>query len=370
MNRILTLTTVWLAFFPGAAPAATVLFCPFDSLSGWSVRSVGATDAGVVRESESSQFVEVASRRGTVLLSRELPLAEVAGCRVEVGCLVASEGIVSGPQLSSTGKVHMAVEGPDGVSHYNARFTGSSEWHREGFSADVPKDARRVVLNLGLEACFGKARFDRLLVKNDKRGIHPLDLSATANAGHEQLGLGAFPSGTVEWQGIPFEIMNADDHDGNDCFRLRGVGHDDWPENTASPIPAGTGASAIYILHGALAGREVSETPSAIWSAWFTGGQDYGLSLFEGREIGAVGHGEDLDNWRVAWRGKTSDGKPVTFGVTKWIVYSDAPLVSLSCRAYNGAPPVVLAVTVVEEPPPRPSDEGDADETGEGWSSP
>jgi hypothetical protein len=32
------------------------------------------------------------------------------------------------------------------------------------------------------------------------------------------------------------------------------------------------------------------------------------------------------------------------------MIYEDTPIVSLSCRAYNGAPPVVLAVTVVEEP--------------------
>lgn len=159
--------------------------------------------------------------------------------------------------------------------------------------------------------------------------------------------------------------MNADEHDGNDCLRLRGLGHDDWPEGTASPIPVGTGATAIYILHGAVGGRQTSETPSAIWSAWLAGGQDYGLSVFEGREIGAIGQTEDAENWHVAWRGLTEDGRPVTFGVTKWTVYSDAPLVSLFCRAYSGAPPVVLAVTAVEEPPAPPADEREVDEMGE-----
>ena len=52
--------------------------------------------------------------------------------------------------------------------------------------------------------------------------------------------------------------------------------------------------------------------------------------------------------------------------MTKWIVYSDAPLVSLSCRAYSGAAPVVLAVTVVEEPPPPPPEEGEFDDMGMG----
>jgi hypothetical protein len=360
--------TTWRLAEGLSCPAATVLFSPFDSLAGWSVRSVGASEAGIVHRPNSMQAVELTSRGGTVFLTRELPLADVAGCRLTVNCLVESDAIVPGVQLSSTGKVHLAVESPEGLAHYSARFSGTSPLHREGFSADVPADARRVVLNLGLEACSGTARFGRLVVENDKRGIHPLDLSQTANAGHDQLGIEAFPSGTVEWEGIPFRIMNADDHDGSDCFRLRGIGHDDWPANTASPIPAGTCASAIYILHGALGGRETSETPSAIWSASFAGGQDNGLSLFEGREIGAIGRTEDAENWQVAWQSEAADGRPVTFGVTKWVVYSDAPLVGLSCRAYNGAPPVVLAITVVEEPPAPPQEEGQFDEMGEGFS--
>ena len=47
MNRIFLLTTLWLAFSPTAAHAATVLFCPFDSLAGYCARFTYAGDAGV-----------------------------------------------------------------------------------------------------------------------------------------------------------------------------------------------------------------------------------------------------------------------------------------------------------------------------------
>ena len=351
------------------ASGATVLFSAFDSLEGWSVRTVGAASAAIVERSGAARCVEVTSRRGTSLVTRELPLEAVRGCRVRVSCLVESEGIVRGPQLSSTGKLHLAVQTPRGIEHHNARFVGTSDWHREGFAADVPADAKRVVLNLGLEACFGRARFDRLIVRNDKRGVHPLSLSPAANAGHGQLGLTAFPKGTVEWEGLPFQIMDPARDDGNDCLRLAGVDHPDWPENTAAPIPVNTGATAIYVLHGALEGREKNETPCAICTAEFVGGGNSGLSIFEGREIGAIGRTGDLENWHVAWRRRDAAAKEVTFGVTKWTIYSDEPILSLSCQAYHGASPVILAVTAVEEPPaPKPEPEPEQyDEMGDPW---
>lgn len=349
------------------SPAATVLYCEFDSLRDWSVRTAGATGAKITPKEDDTHCLEVRSSRGTVLLSRELPIEAVRGCRVTVSCSVESDGIVRGPQLSSTAKLHLAVQTPQGVRHHSARFVGTADWHQEGFTADVPADAKRVLLNLGLESCFGRARFDRLTVGNDRRGTRPVDLGATANAEHGQLKLAAFPQGTIQWEeeAVPFRIIDAARHVGADCLRLKGVDHPDWPARTAAPIPVNCCASAIYILHGAPAGRESSDSPCVIWTANFAGGQDTGFSVFEGREIGTIGQQDDLENWRVAWRNDDPDGSPVTFGVTKWTIYSSSPILSLSCQAYQGAAPVVLAITVVEEPPAAEPETDAADAPGE-----
>ena len=351
------------------APGATVLFCPFDSLEGWSVRAAGATSTKIIDKPDRTRCVEISSSRGTVFVSRELPLVAVRGCRVSVGCMVQTEDIVPGPQLASTAKLHLAVQTPRGVEHHSARLGEAKPWHREGFTADVPEDAERVVLNLGMEASSGRVFFDQLLVTNDQRGVHQLDLSRVANAGHGQLGLAAFPKGTVEWEGIPFQIMDPSKHDGLDCLRLKGLQHEDWPSRIAAPIAVGTGASAIYILHGALDGRESSETPCTMWSAWFVGGHSSGLSVFEGRQIGAIGRTEDAEAWQVAWKEKDQTGRWVTFGVTKWPMYMNSPILNLTCRAYlGGAPSVILAVTVVEEPPVARPDPSEFDETGSEWN--
>jgi hypothetical protein len=350
MLRLTAIVAAVLVSFCELIRAETVLYNRFDTLDGWTVRLVGNANAAVVPGREGKLCAELASAGGTVFLTREVPVAAIAGCKVTVDCQMKPVDVVRGPQASSTAKLHLAVETPAGIQHFSARLTGSSNWQPQGLTADVPRDARRAVLNLGLEACTGRVSFSELIVRNNRRGVHPLNLAPAANAGHEQLGLGAFPKGAFEWKGIPFRILDVGANDAGDCFRLRGIGHDDWPDATAAPIPVGRSATTIYILHAAVGGRDKGESPSAIWTARLSDGHGSSLSIFEGREIGAVGSTKDLENWQVAWRGADTAGKPVTFGVTKWMIYEDTPIVSLSCRAYNGAPPVVLAVTVVEEP--------------------
>ncbi len=170
----------------------------------------------------------------------------------------------------------------------------------------------------------------------------------------------------MEWEGIPFTILDGRRNEDRDCLRLRGLGHEDWPASLSSRIPVNSCASKIYILQAALGGRPSSDTPCAMWSAWFAGGYSSGPSIFEGQEIGPLGGTDDLPKWRVAWRGKDDRGNDVTFGVTEWLIHMDAPILSLSCQAYQGASPVVLAVTVVEEAPAKAEESEDSDE----WNAP
>lgn len=335
--------------------AATILFCPMNSLDGWTVRSYGPADTAIVPKGDSGRCVRVSTQQGTAFLSREMPLEEVRGSRFEVGCLVQCHDLVPGIQLTSTAKIHLAVKTPAGVRQHSVTFSDSDSWQFQGLTADIPESAERVVLNLGLEACSGTVQFDQLVVHTDRRAAVPLDLSDAANAGHEQLGIGAFPKGEVIWNDIPFTILDATRNEGADCIRLKGVDHEDWPERVTPPIPVGRAASAIYILHATLIERENAETPCAMWSAWFSGGHNSSLSVFEGRDIGPLGAKQDLDNWQIAWQGKDASDSTIAFGVTKWSVYMSAPVVNLTARSYRGAAPVILAITVVEEPPePEP----------------
>ena len=340
-----------------AASPATVLFCPFETLPGWEVRTVGEAKAGLVGRPGLKRCLQVQTHPGTAFVTRELPIDAVKGRRVTVRCSARTKDVLVGPQACSTAKVHMAVQTPTGVLHHSARMLGSSGWHREGFTADVPKDAVRVRLNLGLEACSGQACFDTLIVRTEQRAVHRLDLRETVNASHGQIGLDAIPKGAIQYQNVPFDVIDGAARNAPDCLRLRGEGHADWPSVTSTPIRVNTAATALYILQAALDGKPMRETPCAIWTATFADGHPLSLSLFEGREIGAIGQAKDGENWRVAWRQKDKAGRLITFGVTKWTMYSETPILSLTCRSYRGASPVVLAITAVEEPPPPPAEE-------------
>lgn len=345
----------------GRAAAATLLFSTLDSLEGWTVRTLGPAQVRIVSDQAAeSAHVELRSDGGTVLLSRELPRDDVAGCRLELACLLKPDDVRPGPEVLHTAKVHLALETPRGPKHFAARFRGSGPWREEGLVADVPGDVRRAVLNIGLEACAGRLSVGRVSVRNDRRSVWPLPLARVANAQFSQLGLGLLPPGDVQWHGIPFHLI-AGAGNANDCVRLRGRGHDDWPAAMAA-LPVGRYATAVYLLHAALDGpadvkRGAAETPCALWTARLAGGFEEGLSVFEGRQIGPLGSTEDLENWKIAWppsagrRSPAGSGRKVTWGVTRWPLYFGAPAVALECRAYQGAPVLLLAVTAIEEPP-------------------
>jgi len=348
---------VWLSLLVAqTARSATVFYSRLDSLEDWAVQTLGAADIRVNEDPVVHRCVELSSAAGTALISHVLDGEVVAGCQLTVSCLVRTADVRRGPQLTSVAKVHLAVETATGILHFSSRWTGSSEWQRAGFAADVPSTARRVVLNLGLEACSGHMFAANLIVRDDRTRVQPMPLAHSANAEHHRLGLAAFPPASLKWQTIPFTVLPADSSPSGDCLRLAGSGHEDWPHLVTVPIPAGLGVDTIYILHGALGGPDKSETPSVVWTARYVNGQESNLSIFQGRDVGRIGQTTDLENWKVAWSDRNERGEWTTLGVTTWKLHDDAPLESLTCRAYRGAPVVILAITAAEFPP-RPVSE-------------
>ena len=311
------------------------------------------------------------------LLSRRLPLEATRGAKLSVRCQVKLDGVRRGPQTTSLAKVLVAVATPDGPVHFAARAQGTSDWHQESLIAEVPENATKVLLSLGLENAFGTAAFDALVVESDRRGVVPLDLSRSVNRGLSDDtaddGKGGFTDdgpndlrelkpGTIEWSGIPFRVLDPAKNGGRGCLLLKGEARPAFPSSPATPIPVGVSASKIYLLHAAAWGKESRETPCMIYDLKYWDGRVAHLSVFEGREIGALNSDKDLSNWKVAWRGKNGVGETVALGVTEWTVYDTTPIESLTVRAYQGAVPVIVAATVVQEPPPEPS----GDEYGEG----
>ena len=336
-HRLISSILCLLAGPAAGASAATLLFSTLDSLDGWTVRTLGPAEVRIVpaangpSQAAEAAHVELRCQGGTVLLSRELPRDEVAGCRLELACLLKPDDVQPGAELLHTGKLHLALETPRGLKHFAARFSGTGPWREEGLVADVPGDVRRAVLNVGLEACAGRVSLARVSVRNNRRGVWPLPLAKVANAPFAQLGLGALPAGVVQWHGIPFQLVSGR----GGRKRLRAA-----PRKGARRLAGRTGPAAGGPLrHGRIPARtprwraanSAAETPCVLWTARLAGGFEEGLSVFEGRQIGPLGSTGDLENWKVAWpaavnrRSPAGSGPSVTLGVTRWPLYLGAP---------------------------------------------
>jgi len=343
---------------------ATLVAEPFDSLSAWQVRTVGPATVHIVQKGLYGKGVRVDSRGGLAFCCRALPLDAVRGCQLTVRCMAKVDYTQLGPQACSAPKIHLAVATPRGVLHFSSRFTRPSDWHEESFTADVPNDASKVLLTFGVENAAASVAYDSLIVETNKKGVVCIDIRNVANGSFAELSSGSkLPTGRVAFDGIPFNLIDPSLNHGKDCVVLRGLNQEALPETTREPIRVGSAATAIYLLHVAIGGAEMRETPCLIWTVRFWDGNESSFSVFEGREIGPLCGSKDLENWRIVWRGKTAAGKPVVLGMTKWPIYSTlTPVESLIPRVYVGAAPLLVAVTVVNEPP-KPATE---EETG-GW---
>jgi len=339
---------------PWACRAATIVAERFDDLDGWRVVTSGPASLRLARDEARGAFLQAESLGGLAFCSRELPLEAVRGSEIRVRCLTRVESVTPGPQACSAPKIHVAVAAPGGARHFAARLTQASPWRTMSLIAEIPDDATRVLLNVGVEHATATVGFDDLLVVNERREVRALDLAA-----HLNCHVPGLPVEAVEAAGVTFRLRQATAAGARrNCLVLRGLSREHMPKQLPRPIPVGVVANAVYLLHATLDGG-ARETPCVIWSARFWNGQEASFSVFEGRDVGAIGSTQDLENWRVAWRTISADGKQLALGVTKWPLYvSDAPLESLTVRSYRGAAPLIAAVTVVAEPPPQATGQG------------
>lgn len=341
----------------------TVVAETFDTLDDWRVVSVGPAAMRLEEGGVAGRYLRVESRSGLAFCSRELPVEALRGTQVTIRCMTLVDAVTPGPQVWSAPKIHLAAATPEGPVHFSTRLSQPTPWQQVSLLADVPVNASRILLSLGVESAAATVGFDSLLVLDQRRDVRSLDLSPVAN-----FALAGLPNGVTEADDLSFApVGNGRGQPAPNCIALRGNGHDELPRELNQPLRAGVIANTVYFLHAVLGDGEARETPCVIWTARFWDGQEASFSVFEGRDVGGLGSSQDLANWKVVWRGKTADGRVMALGVTAWRLYAaSVPLESLSPRAYAGAAPVIAAITVVAEPPPEDTaDEGN--EWMDGW---
>ena len=337
---------------------ATIVAEPFETLEAWRITTVGAATVGVDSKAPRGNCLRVRSLGGLAMCSRDLPVAQLRGVALTIRCMTRVAALGSGPQPWSTAKIHVAIRSPAGVRHVTSRLSQRAEWTRSSLVAEIPGDATRVLLSLGVENAPADVGFDNLLVTTPAAESRPLDMREQSTL---SLPGGAFEP--VTWQDVTFIPEQK-----GKGLALRGVGNEDLPKTIDRPILVNAVVNRICFLQATFPAPGKRETPCMIWTARFWDGHETSFSVFEGRDIGAADSGEKLGNWEPVWRSVYDDGKPLQLGVTTWRLFTtDVPVESLSVRAYAGAAPFIAAITAVADPPPPPAgdtEEGDWDDGG------
>ncbi len=358
--RAIVCALIALLYTPGFA--ATILVDTFDTLDGWQKLTFGEASVELVEEGFRGPSVKTTANLASALLARWLPVDKLRGTTVLVRCTVKLEDLRRGPQEYSTAKIHIAVRDGRQLRHFATRLEGSADWHEETLVAEIPSTASGVFLTLGIECATGTALFDSLAVETDQTALRTIDLSPVANEtltddapgdGHGFIDDGpndlrALPTGLVTLLDIPFDIAPPERNNGKACIVLRGEQRPNYPEAVTVPIPGGVVAEKIYLLIAAAWGEKSRPTPCMICDAQFWDGRVGHFSVFEGRQIGPLNNPQDLEQWRVAWRGKNGRGQTVGLGVCEWTVYDRTPIQSITFGAYQGAVPVIVGLTIKE----------------------
>lgn len=99
--------------------------------------------------------------RGSVMVQTPLSLDQLRGTRVRVEAMIKAEGVAKPPQAWNGVKCMLHTVAPSG-SQWQQRNSvyGTFDWKPVSFIAEVPPDATKAVLMLGLEQTTGKAWFD------------------------------------------------------------------------------------------------------------------------------------------------------------------------------------------------------------------
>jgi endoglucanase len=155
-----------------------------NALAGWSGAATGL-EPGCA--SAHSVALETKANSSDAVISRQLPLEAVRGCRIRGSVMVRAQEVSPKPNSWNGIKFMLIIEGPAGKSYPQAPLeAGSFDWRPAEFTARVPADATKVTLVLGLEQVTGKVWFDvvKFTVARPPNAAAPLPLAGPMFKGH------------------------------------------------------------------------------------------------------------------------------------------------------------------------------------------
>ncbi len=154
-----------------------------NTLSGWS--GAAALEPGYA--SAQGVALETKADAPGAVLARQLPAEAVRGCRIRASVMVKARQVSPKPNPWNGVKFMLVAESPAGKSYPQATVdTGTFDWRRAAFTAQVPADTTSLTLVLGLEQVSGKVWFDdlKLTVAKAPLTVQPGPVAGPVFKGH------------------------------------------------------------------------------------------------------------------------------------------------------------------------------------------
>jgi len=355
-----------IAFWLGPALYGRVILTEdFEHPSGWKRIIRGDGTIRLVDDGVRGRCLEVVSRKNAlVYFSRPLPPEQVRGKKVLIRCKVRLKDVVRGPRSYSTAKIHLRWQADGRTFNAATRFVGTSDWHDEMLAVDLPPDAEKIVLDLGIQNGTGTAWYDELTVDD---GVYPqrfVDLAPVANCNFidEEAGDGigfldagfdlrALPAGGVLLLGgVPFRILSPARNFGRTCVVLRGAKRPDLPDHIETIAPVKSKVARLHFLLAAAWCDVSSRRLCLVCTVHYDDGSEVTIPFREGLNIGPLEQPQNLTEWKVAWQEK-SGAVEVGLGRTTWTnPHPEKPVSWLRFSTPgNGAVPVIVAISL--DPP-------------------
>ena len=179
------MVAVILALAVSVSSAGVVFEDGFETLDArWTKNVTGDGTVEIAPGGVEGNCLKLSASGGTTYVTTQLDPEEYAGATIEVVGMVKLDNVQMGKETFATAKFHIGATLPDkAVVNFADRWVGTADWAERKLKADIPDNAQRIVLDLGLQNATGTAYYDNLVVRDTFGTGRPISLLPICNLG-------------------------------------------------------------------------------------------------------------------------------------------------------------------------------------------
>ncbi|MBM3476234.1 MAG: hypothetical protein FJX75_23425 [Armatimonadetes bacterium] len=338
----------------------------FETLDArWTRNVTGDGTVEIVPGGVEGNCLKLSASGGMTYVSTQLDPQEYAGATIEVVGMVKLDSVQMGKEVFATAKFHIGATLPDKtVVNFADRWVGTADWAEKTLKADIPDNAQRIVLDLGIQNATGTAYYDSLVVRDTFGTGRPISLLPICNLGRSDgvandgrgsfLDLGmndlfSLPEGNLEVPGVTFTVPPDGVNMGKTCAILKGEQRPNLPAET-DPLPVDVKARTLCFLQTAAWANVEAQEPCLAYEIEYADGEKATIEMTAGVDVANFDDPREFANCKLVWQGKNGAGKQVGVGMATWRnPRPEVAIKSLRIVSAGKGVPIVLAVSYLRK---------------------